>query len=64
MAGHRGDAADPQGAYQGKSFTVKVSKDYSFMAVRSSNSTHLKVENYASRTGKINDFFYTIRTRH
>jgi len=64
MAGHKGDEADPQDAYKGKSFSVKVSKDYSFMAVRSSNSTHLKVENYASQTGKINDYFYIIKSRH
>jgi len=62
MAGHKGDEADPQDSYKGKPFTVKVSKDYSFMAVRSSNSTHLKVENYVSETGSINDFFYIIRT--
>ena len=63
MAGHRGDAGDPQDAYKGKDFTVKVSKEYSYLAVRSSNSTHLKVENYESVTGTINDYFYIIRTQ-
>jgi len=62
MAGHKGDDADPQRVYEGKDFTVKVDKDYSFMAVRSSNSTHLQVENYESANGKVNDYFYIIRS--
>jgi len=64
MAGHKGDEADPQDVYKGQSFAVKVSKDYSFLKVRSLNSTYLKVENYESKSGKINDEFYIIRTEY
>ena len=62
MAGHKGDKADPKEIYKGKAWTVKVSKAYSFLSVKSSNSTHLLVENFESKTGNVNDYFYVIKS--
>ena len=63
MAGHKGDKADPKEVYKGKSWTVKVSKAYSFLSVKSSNSTHLLVENFESLSGNVNDYFYVIKSK-
>ena len=62
MAGHRGDYAEAKDAYDGKQFTVMVDKAYSYMAVRSTNSTHLHVENFRSDSGTVNDEFYIIKS--
>ena len=62
MAGHNGDKADPKEVYKGKDWTVKVSKAYSFLSVKSSNSTHLLVENFESVSGNVNDHFYVIKS--
>ncbi len=63
MAGHNGDKGDPKDAYKGKSWTVKVSKAYSFISVHSSNNTHLLIENFESKTGNVNDYFYVIKNK-
>jgi len=62
MAGHRGDKADPSEVYYGKAWTVKVSKAYSYISVKSQNSTHLLVENFRSKDQKANDYFYVIKS--
>jgi len=62
MAGHRGDKADPKDIYKGRAFTVKVDKAYSYLSVKSNNSTHLLVENVRSIDGVVNDSFYIIKS--
>ena len=62
MAGHRADMADPKDICPGKAFTVKVDKAYSYLSVKSSNNTHLLVENFKSVDGAVNDFFYIIKS--
>jgi len=62
MAGHRDDEADPEDAYEGKAWTVKVSKAYSYLAVSSQNNTHLLVEDFQSSDGGLVDYFYVIKS--
>ncbi len=62
MAGHRGDSGDPSEVYGGRAWTVKVSKAYSYLSVKSQNSTHLLVENFRSKDQKVNDYFYVIKS--
>jgi len=62
IAGHRGETCDPKELYKGKDFTVKVSKNLSYLSVRSQNSTHLIVENMGSVNGTIEDYFAIIRS--
>jgi len=60
VAGHSGDSEDAR-PYAPKSYSVKVDKTYSFLAVHSKNNTHLLVENMSSRDGTVLDHFYMIK---
>lgn len=62
MAGHGGDEADPEDLYEGKEWTVRVSKDYSYLAISSKNNTHLLVEDFLSNNGSLFDYFYVIKS--
>jgi len=59
-AGHSGDSEDAR-PYQPKSYSVKVDKAYSFLALHSKNNTHLLVENMSSSKGTVLDHFYLVK---
>jgi len=59
-AGHSNDPEDGKLASP-RSFTVKLDNEYSFLAVHSSNSTHLHVENIVSSSGKVTDDLYIVK---
>jgi len=60
-AGHSNDPEDGKTATP-RAFTVKLDNEYSFIAVHSSNSTHLHVENYNSYSVDVTDNLYLIKS--
>jgi len=62
-AGHRKDPDDPRLLSKPRALTAKLDNNYSFLAISSQNSTHLLVENFESKNGTLNDYFYIIKNQ-